>query len=66
MSDVTSILQAIERACASNPSDLARVTASGPMAAMLLASRPKIVVRFMKSSTDRPEEKRAVREVGKT
>ena len=28
--------------------------------------RTASVVRFMKSSTDRPEEKRAVREVGST
>src|SRR6478609_6579967 len=43
---------AMERAWASKPSASARVNASGPMAAMLLASNPRMVVRFRKSSTD--------------
>ena len=38
----------------------------GPSAAMAPASKDSKVVRFMKSSTESPEEKRAEREVGST
>ena len=56
----------MDRACADNPSAPASETAAGPIAARLAASQPISVVRFMKSSTLRPDENRAVRAVGKT
>ena len=36
------------------------------MALIVLASQDSSVVRFMKSSTERPDENRAVRAVGST
>ena len=57
---------AIERACASSPSASASAMASGPSNAIAAGGSDNSVVRFMKSSTERPEEKRAVREVGST
>ena len=36
------------------------------MALIVLASQDNSVVRFMKSSTERPDENRAVRAVGST
>ena len=40
--------------------------AAGPSALKLAASSLRIEVRFMKSSTPRPEAKRALRAVGST
>jgi hypothetical protein len=40
--------------------------AGGPSEAMARASSDSKVVRFMKSSTESPEENRAEREVGST
>src|SRR5690349_14219317 len=51
---------AIERAWASSPSASASVIAAGPIALRLAGSQPSSEVRFMKSSTPRPEEKRAL------
>ena len=56
----------MERACASSPSAPASVTAWGPIAASARASSESSVVRLRKSSTERPDENRAVREVGNT
>ena len=56
----------MERACASSPSASASAMAGGPSTAMAPASKDSKVVRFMKSSTESPEEKRAEREVGST
>src|SRR5688572_4299739 len=56
----------MDSAWASRPSRWARASAAGAMAARLFASHEISEVRFMKSSTDRPEAKRAVREVGST
>ena len=57
---------AMERAWASRPSLSARVIASGPSAAMASGVHDSSVVRFRKSSTERPDENRAVRAVGST
>src|SRR5690606_11035650 len=56
----------IERACASSPSASAGAMASGPSRAIASGGSDRMVVRFMNSSTDRPDEKRAVRDVGST
>ena len=45
----------IERPCASSPSVSARVTAAGASSASEAGSQPSSEVRFMKSSTPRPE-----------
>src|SRR5437764_516990 len=57
---------ASDRACASSPSASASRIAAGARASRLAALQPTIVVRFMKSSTPRPEAKRALRAVGNT
>ena len=44
----------------------ASAIAAGPMALSVDGAQESSVVRFMKSSTDRPEENRAVRAVGRT
>ena len=46
--------------------EVAKVMAAGPSALKLSASSLRIEVRFMKSSTPRPEAKRALRAVGRT
>src|SRR3546814_13653951 len=48
---------ATDSACAPRPSALASVTAAGPMRRRLSESQAPVVVRFMKSSKPRPEEK---------
>ena len=59
--------RATDSPCALQPLGLGQtVTAAGPMVASALASQPSRVVRFMKSSTPSPDEKRAPREVGST
>src|SRR5665213_119484 len=55
-----------ERACASSPSALPSVIAAGPSARNWSGPHLRIEVRFMKSSTPRPEENRAERAVGST
>src|SRR5260370_11927692 len=55
-----------ERAWASRPSASPRIIAAGPSARNWSGPHFKIDVRFMKSSTPRPEEKRAKRAVGST
>src|ERR1043165_5731970 len=57
---------ATERACASRPSALPSAIAAGPSLPSASASSRRIEVRFMKSSTPSPEEKRAERAVGST
>src|SRR4029077_127081 len=54
---------ATERACASSPSASPRAIAAGPSAPSACASSRRIEVRFMKSSTPRPDENRAERAV---
>src|SRR6185312_11884555 len=58
-------LIATESACASRPSARASVTAAGPIARRLSASQASSEVRFRKSSTPKPDEKRALRAVGR-
>ena len=48
------------RACASSPSARANVTAAGPSRARLSASQRTNEVRFRKSWTPSPDEKRAL------
>ena len=48
-------LMLTDRPCASSPSVSARVTAEGASAASEVGSQPRIEVRFMKSSTPRPD-----------
>ena len=55
-----------DRPCASKLSDLANVSAAGPIAASAAGVILDSVVRFMKSRTDNPDAKRAERAVGKT
>src|ERR1700712_3349248 len=55
-----------ERAWASRPSALPSVIAAGPSARNWSGPHLRIDVRFMKSSTPRPEETRAERAVGST
>src|SRR5581483_8264250 len=57
---------ATERACASRPSASASAMAAGASARNCSGPHLSSDVRFMKSSTPRPEEKRAERAVGKT
>src|SRR5665213_829017 len=57
---------AMDRACASSPSASASVMASGPISCSVRGVQDSSVVRFMKSSTESPDENRAVREVGRT
>src|SRR5262245_38287317 len=57
---------ATERACASSPSASPSVIAAGPSARNWSGPHLRIDVRFMKSSTPSPEEKRAERAVGST
>src|SRR6185437_8998794 len=57
---------ATESACASSPSARASVTAAGPIARRLSGSQASSEVRFRKSSTPSPDEKRALRAVGRT
>src|SRR6202034_1980762 len=57
---------ATERACASSPSASPSVTAAGPRTSSERASHLSSDVRFMKSSTPTPDEKRAERAVGRT
>src|SRR4051812_11692395 len=57
---------ATDRACASRPSALPSEIAEGPSFLSASASSRRIEVRFMKSSTPRPEENRAERAVGST
>src|SRR5947209_467554 len=57
---------ATERACASRPSACPSAIAAGPSLASASASSRRIEVRFMKSSTLKPDEKRAERAVGST
>src|SRR5262245_53498446 len=64
--DFTFNLMATERRCASRPSALASAMASADSAVRLSISSFKIEVRFMKSSTLRPDAKRALRAVGNT
>ena len=59
-------LKATEAAWAGSPSACASATAAGPIARTAAASRLRKLVRFMKSSTESPEEKRARRPVGST
>src|SRR3546814_7483732 len=59
-------LLATEEAWAGSPSAVANATAAGPMAPIARSSSWRKLVRFMKSSTARPEEKRARRPVGST
>ena len=59
-------LVSMERACAGGPSASARAMAAGPIAFSAASSSWMKLVRFMKSSTDRPEENRARRPVGRT
>src|SRR5690606_32001999 len=54
------------RPCADSPSDSARRTAAGPIAASASGESLAMVLRLRKSITDRPEEKRAERAVGRT
>src|SRR6516164_9046704 len=56
----------IERAWASRPSALPSVMAAGPSERSCSGPHLRIDVRFMKSSTPRPEENRADRAVGST
>ena len=49
----------MERRCASRPSEAASVIAGPASASSAARSRPSSVVRFRKSYTERPEEKRA-------
>ena len=56
----------IERECASSPSACPSVIAAGPSARSWSGPHLRIEVRFMKSSTPRPEENRAERAVGST
>src|SRR5690606_4597736 len=53
-------------ACAGRPSARASATAAGPMAPSEPSGTEMKLVRFMKSSTDRPLAKRARRPVGST
>src|SRR5271169_6147791 len=55
-----------ERAWASRPSALPSVIAAGPSARSWSGPHLRIEVRFMKSSTPRPDENRADRAVGST
>src|SRR6185312_15062198 len=55
-----------ERAWASRPSALPSVIAAGPSARSCSGPHFRIDVRFMKSSTPRPDENRADRAVGST
>ena len=55
-----------ERACASSPSAPASAIAAGPSRRSCSGPSFSTELRFMKSSTDRPDEKRAERAVGKT
>ncbi len=57
---------ATERAWASSPSASPSAIAAGPSARSCSGPHLRIEVRFMKSSTPRPEEKRAERAVGST
>src|SRR3712207_1716183 len=57
---------ATDRACPSSPSERPSAIAAGPSARRAFASHFRIEVRFMKSSTPRPDEKRAERAVGRT
>src|SRR3954468_1598019 len=57
---------ATERACASRPSACPSAMAAGPSFPSASASSRRIDVRLMKSSTPKPEEKRAERAVGST
>src|SRR5215203_7459395 len=57
---------ATERACASSPSASASAIAAGPSARSWSDPHLRIEVRFMKSSTPSPDEKRAERAVGST
>ena len=57
---------ATDRACASRPSAWPNAMAAGPSLLSAPASRRRIEVRFMKSSTPSPEENRAERAVGST
>jgi hypothetical protein len=56
----------IERACAERPSASASASAAGASFDNASASQASIVVRLRKSSTESPDENRAVREVGST
>src|SRR5260370_28911883 len=55
-----------ERACASSPSSVASVIAASASGRNWSGPHLQIEVRFMKSSTPRPEENRAARAVGNT
>ena len=57
---------ATERAWASSPSASPSAIAAGPSARSCSGPHLRIEVRFMKSSTPSPEEKRAERAVGST
>src|SRR5712672_1900615 len=57
---------ATERACASSPSASPSAIAAGPSACNCSGPHLRIEVRFMKSSTPSPDEKRAERAVGST
>src|ERR1700738_5325352 len=57
---------ATARAWASSPSALPSAIAAGPSLRSASASSRRIEVRFMKSSTPKPDEKRAERAVGST
>src|SRR3546814_1872491 len=50
-------LLATEEAWAGSPSAVANATAAGPMAPIARSSSWRKLVRFMKSSTERPEER---------
>src|SRR3546814_18290673 len=54
-------LLATEEAWAGSPSAVANATAAGPLAPLARSSSWRKLVRFMKSRTERPEEKRARR-----
>src|SRR3546814_19899111 len=57
-------LLATEEAWAGSPSAVANATAAGPMAPIARSSRWRKLERFMKSSAERPEEKRDRKRVG--
>ena len=57
---------ATERACPVNPSVCASLIAAGPSLAKAPGVQDNTDVRFIKSITDKPDEKRAERAVGNT
>ena len=60
------VLVLIDSACAPSPSLFASSMPAGAIRPKLSASHSTVVVRFIKSTTPRPEENFAVRAVGRT